>query len=87
MPSICYFRGITIKMFWNEVHHSLPHFHAYYGEYEASFDLTGEVIVGALPTRQLLLVQAWAELRSEELIADWELAVNERPLEAIDPLR
>jgi len=56
-------------------------------EYEASFDLTGNLIVGELPRRQLRLVQAWAELRSKQLRADWELAVGERPLKAIDPLR
>jgi hypothetical protein len=33
------------------------------------------------------LVRAWAQLHAEELIADWELAANERPLKAIDPLR
>jgi hypothetical protein len=87
MPKLSYFYGITIKMFWSEVHHSTPHFHAYYGEYEASFDLQGELIAGSLPRRQLRLVQAWAELRSEDLIADWELAASERPLNAIDPLR
>jgi hypothetical protein len=87
MPQISYFQGITIKMYWDEVHHSLPHFHAYYAEYKASFDFQGDVIVGELPRRQLRLVQVWAELHAEELIADWELAVNERPLNPIDPLR
>jgi hypothetical protein len=35
----------------NETHHSLPHFHARYAEYKASFDLAGEIIVGELPQR------------------------------------
>jgi hypothetical protein len=87
MPRISHFYGITIRMFWSEVHHSLPHFHARYAEYKASFDLAGEVIVGELPRRQLRLVQAWAELHAEELKADWELAASEKPLNPIDPLR
>jgi hypothetical protein len=87
MPRISYFEGITIKLFWNEVHHSTPHFHAYYGECEASFDLQGELIAGGLPRRQLRLVQAWTELHAAELNADWELAANEQPLNPIDPLR
>jgi hypothetical protein len=54
---------------WDEVHHSLPHFHAYYAEYEASFDLAGNIIVGELPRRQLRLVQAWAEICGPNHIA------------------
>jgi hypothetical protein len=37
--------------------------------------------------RQLRLVQAWTELHTDELRADWELAVNEYPMHPIDPLR
>ncbi|HEY5344265.1 MAG TPA: DUF4160 domain-containing protein [Solirubrobacteraceae bacterium] len=58
MPRLSYFYGIIISMFWDEGHHGRPHFHAYYGEHEASLDLTGEIIVGDLPNRQLRLVQA-----------------------------
>jgi hypothetical protein len=86
MPRISHFYGITIKMFWDEVHHSLPHFHAYYAEYEASFDLVGNIIAGELPRRQLRLVEAWTELHAEELNVDWELAASTKPLNPIDPL-
>jgi Domain of unknown function (DUF4160) len=74
-------------MFWDEGRHGLPHFHARYGEYRASLDLAGEIIVGELPRRQLRLVQAWTELHADELQADWELAASEYPLNPIDPLR
>jgi hypothetical protein len=87
VPAISFFHGITIKMYWDEVHHSLPHFHARYGGYKASFDLAGEIIVGNLPRRQLRLVQAWAELHADELAADWRLAVGKKPLHPIEPLR
>jgi hypothetical protein len=87
MPRISYFFGITITMYWDESHHGRPHFHARYGGYKASLDLTGEIIVGDLPRRQLRLVQAWTELHTDELRADWELAVNEYPMHPIDPLR
>jgi hypothetical protein len=86
MPTISYFYGITIKMYWEESHHSVGHFHAEYAEYEASFDFAGELIAGELPKRQLRLVQAWVELHGEELQADWELAVNRKPLDTIEPL-
>jgi len=87
MPRISYFYGITISMHWDEPHRHTPHFHALYGEHEASLDLAGEVIAGHLPRRQLRLVQAWAELHAEELNADWALAADEQPLSSIAPLR
>ena len=74
-------------MFWDEGHHGRPHFHARYGEYRASLDFDGEIIVGELPTRQLRLVRAWTELHRDELRVDWKLAVEEYPMNPIDPLR
>ena len=87
VPRISHFHGITIAMHWDESQHSRPHFHAYYGEHEASLDLAGEIIVGTLPRRILRLVQAWAELHADELNANWELAVNKKPVKPIAPLR
>jgi hypothetical protein len=87
MPKLSYFHGITITMHWDEPHHRTPHFHAVYGEHEASLDLAGEVIAGSIPKGQLRLVQAWAVLHAEELQADWDLAASEKPLNPIDPLR
>jgi hypothetical protein len=87
MPRLSEFHGILISMFWDEGQHGRPHFHARYGEYRASLDLAGEIIVGELPRRQLRLVQAWTELHTDELQADWELAASEYPLNPIDPLR
>jgi hypothetical protein len=87
VPRLSYFHGISIWMYWDESHHHAPHFHALYGEHEASFDLQGEVIAGHLPRRQLLLVQAWAELHAYELNADWERATGGKPLKPIAPLR
>lgn len=46
----------------------------------------GEVLAGELPRKQLRLVQAWIELRRDELLADWALAsAGERPFR-IEPL-
>jgi len=39
-----------------------------------------------MPRKQTRLITAWAELHKEELLANWELAVNEEPLYKIDPL-
>lgn len=49
----------------------MPHIHARYGEFEATVGiLDGEIIIGELPRKQLRLVQAWIELRRDELAAD-----------------
>jgi hypothetical protein len=42
---------------------------------------------GELPRRQLRLVQAWAELHQEELMADWNLAMNGEEPFKIQPLQ
>ena len=48
MPTISWFYGIAIRMF--VVDHPPPHFHAAYGEHEATVSIeTGEVLEGRLP--------------------------------------
>ena len=48
MPTIAYFYGIAIRMYFRE--HPPPHFHAIYGEHEAVvFIENGEVLEGWLP--------------------------------------
>lgn len=40
MPEISRFRGIIITMYYGDpARHSVPHFHARYGEYQASFTI------------------------------------------------
>ncbi len=51
MPEISRFFGIVIYMNWRD--HPPVHFHAIYGEYEASITLDGKVYSGALPVRAL----------------------------------
>jgi hypothetical protein len=86
MPRISHFYGITIKMYWREGHHRLAHFHAYYGEHEASLNVAGEIIVGSLPKHALRLVQDWAELHAAELETNWHLVLSKKPPDPIDPL-
>ena len=45
------------------------------------------VLVGELKANKLKLVQAWIEIRQEELMADWQLAVEGQKVFTIDPLR
>jgi len=67
--------------------HNLPHFHAFYGDYEAVFGLNGELIAGDFPNKQAAFVKAWALLREDELAANWTLAVNGEVTFKIEPLR
>ena len=86
MPTISMFFGIIIRMY-NTGEHNPPHFHAFYQEYKAVFDMEGEIMEGEMPKRQTKLIAAWAEIHKDELLAKWELAMNEQPLYKIEPLR
>ncbi len=88
MPEISRFYGIIIKMIFkdNEKHHK-PHVHVYYGEYEASISLDGEVLEGKLPIKQYRMVSGWMALHEDELYMAWNNAVREKPFSKIEPLR
>jgi hypothetical protein len=74
MPELSRFYGIIIRMYFESGSHHAPHFHAYYGEEEAVFGLDPiGLLAGQLPRRQVRLVEAWAELHQQELLADWGL--------------
>lgn len=87
MPEICRFQGMIIKMVFldNEKHHK-PHVHVYYGEYEASVGIDGEILSGSLPIKKLKLLQAWLILREDELYNAWNNAVKGMPFNDIKPL-
>jgi Domain of unknown function (DUF4160) len=85
VPRISAFYGIVIAMYYRD--HAPPHFHAVYGEHEATIVIaTLSVLSGALPARALRLVQEWAELHRTELAANWQAARTHAPLASIDPL-
>lgn len=88
MPAISMFFGIIVYMRYNDnKEHKLPHIHVEYGEFEASFSLDGELLSGKFPPRQTKFVQAWIELRQNELKASWKLAIKGETLYRIEPLR
>ena len=84
MPEISRFLGIVIGMFYNE--HGVAHFHAVYGEHEASIEIESGTVHGELPQRALRLVLEWAELHRAELLENWQLARHGEPLKRIAPL-
>ena len=86
MPVIALFFGIRITMYWNE--HQPAHFHAEYGEFQVLINIQeGVAVSGYLPRRQLKLVLAWSEIHKDELMQDWELARDGKPLHSIEGLR
>lgn len=88
MPTISMFYGIIIRMYCAPEEHNPHHFHAYYGEHVAIIDINScELKEGFLPKKQLKLVLAWAELRQEDLLADWKLAMNSELPFKIEPLK
>ena len=89
MPVISMFYGILILMFsFDNKKHHLPHIHAQYAEHSAIIAIdSGEVMDGDLPRSKMKLVQAWIEIHREELLADWQLAVEGQQPFKIEPLK
>ena len=88
MPELSRFQGMIIKLIFldNDRHHK-PHVHVYYGEYEASVGIDGELLSGSLPVKKLRLIQAWMILHEEELYNAWNNAVKGIPFDNIKPLQ
>ncbi len=89
MPEITRFFGIIIRMFeeTGERHHT-PHFHAYYQDDVIIYSIDPvDVIAGKLPKRQQRLVEAWAEIHKQDLLANWDLLVTGQPINRLPPLQ
>lgn len=89
MPTISMFYGIVIYMYYiDNKKHNKPHIHAHYAEDVAVVAIEdGEILEGALPKSKIKLVLAWVEIRKDELMADWQLAIKGEQIFRIDPLR
>ena len=89
MHTISMFYGIIISLyFYDNERHNFPHIHAKYQGQDASFSiLDGAILSGEIPPSKAKLVQAWIEIRREDLLANWDLAINGQSLFPIDPLR
>jgi hypothetical protein len=82
MPTIAWFYGIAIQMFYND--HSPPHLHARYGRARALVRISdGTLISGELPPTAARLVREWTLARRKELEENWERARAHQPLERI----
>lgn len=81
-PTISMFYGILIRMFCRDVEkHHMPHIHADYQGQVAVYSIPdGMLLAGELPPSKDKLVVAWIEIHQEDLLADWNLAVNGKKL-------
>lgn len=89
MPVISMFYGIIVSLyFFDNKEHKMPHIHARYQDEEAVLGIPdGVVLAGKLNVQKLKLVQAWIEIHKDELMADWQLAVNGQEVFKIEPLK
>lgn len=78
MPELSRFLGIVIAMYYRD--HGPPHFHAIYGDFEATVKIVTGELNGILSNRALAHVQEWRQLHLEELLSAWSLAQFQRPL-------
>lgn len=72
------FYGILIRMFFKDTErHHTPHIHAdYQGSVAVYSIIDGTLLAGEVPVNKHKLVVAWIEIHKDDLIADWELAVQ-----------
>jgi hypothetical protein len=85
LPTIAYFLGIAVRMFFND--HDPPHVHVHYQGYRARVRISdGTVIDGRLPPTVARLMKEWTALRRDALERNWQAARSDRPLERIGGL-
>lgn len=88
MPELSRFMGMVIKLLYmDNLQHNKPHIHVYYGEYEASIGIDGELLAGSIPLKQLRIIQAWVIIHEEELYKAWNNAVKGEAFGKIEPLK
>jgi hypothetical protein len=72
VPVIARFYGISIKMYFSQSEHGVPHFHAMYGEFAGVFAIEGlGMLEGDMPPRAQRLIKEWAEPHQRELLEMW----------------
>jgi hypothetical protein len=85
MPEISRFYGIVVYMFYYD--HQPPHFHVKYQDYEAVINIQDGSVKGEISRRALRLIYEWLDLHQEELLLNWKLLEQNKPLFKIEPLK
>jgi len=89
MPVVSIFNGLIVYMYFLDTkQHKQPHIHVKYAEHEAVFSIPeGDLLEGSIPKAKTKLIVAWIELRKEDLMANWALAVKGEPIYQLEPLK
>ncbi|MFZ1321956.1 MAG: DUF4160 domain-containing protein [Ignavibacteria bacterium] len=89
MAIISMFYGIIISIYYlDNKQHNIPHIHVRYQDEEVVLSIPdGNLLEGSLKSNKMKLVQAWIEIHRDELMANWELAINGQQVFKIDPLK
>lgn len=73
MPTISYFQGIIIVMYFRNKEHNPPHVHAITQDFDAPFLLaTGEIMEGEFPPKAKALVKKFINKYQGELEEMWK---------------
>ena len=73
MPTISYFQGIIIVMYFRNKEHNPPHVHAITQDFDAPFLLaTGEIMEGEFPPKAKALVKKFINKYQRELEEMWK---------------
>lgn len=84
MPVISRFFGIVIYMYWRD--HAPPHFHAKYQDDEVTVEIETGFVTGSMPRRASSMIEEWRSMHKDELLHDWRLAEEKRPINQVAPL-
>jgi len=68
------------------VFNSPPHFHAKYNDYPITVEIETGVVEGRFPKKALSALLEWLDIHKDELKTDWQLAIDRKPLNKIEPL-
>ncbi len=76
MAEISRFQGIIVRIRAEpRARHHLPHYHAWYSGYQASFGIDPfGLLAGTFPSRQQKLLEEWTALYRDELLENWNRA-------------
>ena len=66
--------------------HDPPHFHARYQDQEVSIEIQTGIVQGKMSKRALRMLFEWSETYRAELMGNWQLARERKPLEKVPPL-
>jgi len=63
--------------FYDTDRHNVPHVHAEFQGNVGVYSIPdGELLAGKLPPKKHKMVVAWIAIHEDELMADWDLALN-----------